>query len=1108
MKTFLHFFSTIQIRPLTLVIMLSVGIGTFAQPVTSVPYFCGFEDQAENAKWVLNPIPNQNPLINNWVIGDIVRKTGESGLYIYGFSPTKDLPQSDNAKGINIAYREFTLPAGKYDISFDWRMYGDSIFDALYVYWVNSSIPVDIYSINTLPAYDPDCRLIYTNLYPQTKNYLSGTLSWQQAIATLPEVIEGQSYKLVFLFTMTNELYTYSPLASIDNINICKKSTQNNNWANVSDITVYPAATNDKIVIAWKGIENNQATYDVMYQTEGDMLVKTITSLTDTSVAIPYSDLANGIYTFWVRAVYPDNTCIWIEKSEVSLTVNAPMDTAPNACPEISFNNQAELIDGDKYFIIECGVGNDTTFNITPIITVPAGGSITGYQVFSIPFDPPFPIGPTAGANLVFGSGLSDDVWGPTITLPFTFCFFENTYNQAVVGANGLISFNNHNYGDYCPYNLIGSPNIPSPSFHPGGSQYNVFNSIYGVYEDTYPPSCYGTSGVYAGVLGTFPCRTLTVSTYNVPLFANTSQYQSYQTVLYEGTNVIDVYIQHRELANSGWNQQIGIIGVINSNGTNGIAAPGRNTNSPQWSVINDSQREGWRFAPITSAPSYNVTWYQGAGFDGPVLGTGDSYELHIGDGIDTVTVRLVINNTCTGAYLEYADTAIVQWKNFATDSVLIDTTLCRGEVYTNYGFNESNSGIYSNILKNINGCDSLYCKLDLTINEIYSHSQRDTICYGESITYRDSIFNTTGIYSFIDKYSMTNCDSLQDTLYLTVLPPVMFNITVQDANTGPYSGVININNIPPGGYYTINGVVNGQLTNLHAGSYTIIVYNAKGCMSLPQTVYITTDCVGVDFYPIADVCADDPQITIPYIVNRGLVHSYSLEFDAAALATGFTNITNKPLFPTIDAPSSFDIPLPPNVRPGNYQVMIKFEDYGCEDTVFTTLNFSILYASSIIAQKWNDVLAVYNQNYNGGYVFSGFKWYYNGKEIPNETQSYYYVGSNGEILDTLGYYQVGLQRVGEIEYILSCLIEPEFHNANQYSIRPTIISSSQPITIIFGLKQITVSIYDYMGVRLSVQQFTGGAAQMVMPAKSGIYTVELVEEQTGKRVIQKVLVQ
>ncbi len=45
-----------------------------------------------------------------------------------------------------------------------------------------------------------------------------------------------------------------------------------------------------------------------------------------------------------------------------------------------------------------------------------------------------------------------------------------------------------------------------------------------------------------------------------------------------------------------------------------------------------------------------------------------------------------------------------------------------------------------------------------------------------------------------------------------------------------------------------------------------------------------------------------------------------------------------------------------------------------------------------VLTQRWNDIIAVKNKDYNGGYDFVDFIWYLNGVRLVNETKSYIYV--------------------------------------------------------------------------------------------------------------------
>ena len=93
--------------------------------------------------------------------------------------------------------------------------------------------------------------------------------------------------------------------------------------------------------------------------------------------------------------------------------------SAQPGCPAVSAGNPVQL---------PCGT-NCTTLTATPFQV----GSTNSYSVSAIPYTP---FSYNAGNNVPLGQ---DDYWGNVINLPFNFCFFGNVYNQAVVGANGIV---------------------------------------------------------------------------------------------------------------------------------------------------------------------------------------------------------------------------------------------------------------------------------------------------------------------------------------------------------------------------------------------------------------------------------------------------------------------------------------------------------------------------------------------------------------------------------------------------------------------------------------------------------------------------------------------
>ena len=88
-----------------------------------------------------------------------------------------------------------------------------------------------------------------------------------------------------------------------------------------------------------------------------------------------------------------------------------------------------------------------------------------------------------------------------------------------------------------------------------------------------------------------------------------------------------------------------------------------------------------------------------------------------------------------------------------------ITVSICEGSVYNGYGFNESEAGVYSQMLESGNGCDSIVT-LILTVNPVYEEIIEATIAPGE--TYTEYGFNESeaGVYSHIFN-SIDGCDSV-----------------------------------------------------------------------------------------------------------------------------------------------------------------------------------------------------------------------------------------------------------------------------------------------------------------------------------------------------------
>ena len=289
-----------------------------------------------------------------------------------------------------------------------------------------------------------------------------------------------------------------------------------------------------------------------------------------------------------------------------------------------------------------------------------ATGETTSYGVSSIPYAPPYPYGLGTPTSVN-----TDDVWSNIISLPFTFCFFGNTYDQLTIGSNGVISFdltyadpilNPHPilFGEpYCEYSFTNS--LPS-SLLPT-------NSIMGIYHDIDPSVC-GTIR-YAN-LGSYPCRTFVVNFDNVCHFSCNNLVSRHQIVIYESTNAIEVYVENKPTCAS-WNSGNALIGIQNAAGNVAYNPPTRNTGP--WTV---NTPEAWRFLP-NGTPNYTIEWTDQSG-----TVVGNSASVQVCPTTNEVYTAEIIYTNCDGSVVVDTDNQAVNFtSNLTLTTVLVDTSDC-----------------------------------------------------------------------------------------------------------------------------------------------------------------------------------------------------------------------------------------------------------------------------------------------------------------------------------------------------------------------------------------------------------------------------------------------
>jgi gliding motility-associated-like protein len=313
---------------------------------------------------------------------------------------------------------------------------------------------------------------------------------------------------------------------------------------------------------------------------------------------------------------------------------------AQPGCPSINAGVDQTICNGD------CA-------NLTS--TYLATGATSSYAVSSIAYAPPYAY--NAGTPLLVNI---DDRWSSALTIPFTFCFFGTPYTQLVAGSNGCITFNTGEAGLACAWSYtVSCPDINIISGSTGPY-------ILGPYHDIDPAV---TGDMYYNTYGSYPCRTFVVSWNQIAMFSGACNalLATHMIVMYESTNVIEVYVQNAPVCAS-WNSGNKCIGIQNAAASVGYSPPGRNTGA--WSASN----EAWRFTP-NGASNYVVSWWQGA----TQIAAGAT--TTVCPAVTTPYTAQIVYTNCNGALITVTDPMTVNVSPGATPTFTALGPYCVGAI-------------------------------------------------------------------------------------------------------------------------------------------------------------------------------------------------------------------------------------------------------------------------------------------------------------------------------------------------------------------------------------------------------------------------------------------
>jgi len=404
--------------------------------------------------------------------------------------------------------------------------------------------------------------------------------------------------------------------------------------------------------------------------------------------------------------------------------------------------------------------------------------------------------------------------------------------------------------------------------------------------------------------------------------------------------------------------------------------------------------------------------------------------------------------------------------------------TFCENTTYNFRGRILTTEGIYYDTIPSILiDCDTII-KLNLTkLNRTY-YNYRDTSYKCEWYYFGGDSINETGIY--VDTLVAQNgCDSIV-TLDLLVRPREFddtLDICVEKLPVTIYDTIFNQN--------TINGT---YIVRHRCATITLLVDVMPRIETLPPDIPI--------------ICADDESFILKFpntnATNTKPPTHYQIIFDNKAITAGFEHQSGE-----IGNDNEIVVLLPEKIYPDYYNCKIILSDsvYNCSSQEFD-IKFPVLYPDSIMQQKWDDVIALLNYHYNGGFEFSAYQWYRNGSILVGETHSYIYLRGSSLIVGDK--YSVLITRPDGSQ-MFSC--DFTAHEPRpEYSPYPQVVQNGNSV-IIYIKGKARVNIWSLTGVLLQTMQINSSMYELSYPTK-GMYLLEILpENKVENRVVTPIII-
>ncbi len=1004
-----------------------------------------FEDAAEREQWVLNPL-NPLAMANGWSLDDLSNlwyfgqagnhtKDGQWGLFVSNNGV--DATYSSEFEGV-VAYRELALPAGTYNVYFDWRAQGKTLGEGFIVSW----IPEDetVYSLPAAFPWEMREYVIHADTFAHTA-------SWKRGEGKITINATGEKYKLAFYWVSAGGGNAVPPSVCIDNIEIYEGGCE------------VPTGLNTRIKdsgveLTWLGNSDyyDILAYDVPTDTWQEFLLQPHNPRQNKLII---SNMSEGLNTLYVRGVCESNDGEYIRSNYT--TIDVFVFHAGSRCIDyMDLHNNSfvkciaggakavDLVGGRAIAPIDYGyesISSRHTLHYVPteydprtegglktvpdgyIASVRLGNWNTGSEAERIIYRYKVSDAEKAILQLKYALVLEDPSHSEERQPRFTLRIRANNQNIECAEADFKAGINTNTDATWHLCDGASGPihwkdwtDVSVNLRDYVGQELTIELTTYDCADGGHYGYAYfvldcddgGLSGLNCGEDN--PTTTFVAPEgfdyrwYYVDALGNERDTCQDQIWTIDPMDTITYHVDVISKVNAACYYTLDACGIPRFPVADATAVPMVMDCKNVVEFTNLS--EVWYKNQISDSTFTrdeevdNIFWDFGDGTtsDDDAKTIMHTYPAEGG----TFTVKLVasISNGVCEVVKEF-DVDLPSLDSTRVEHISVGGTCKVGEnTYTYY-----NAGQFAEHYEIENGCT-----VDVEIN-VYEkeYALQDSICEGGLYVLGGDTLYTTGRYVAHLKKTLPGTEHLDSIVTLDLHVEPMLQVAVSD---------------------------------------TIVV------------------------------CADEQMLYIPYDILQGKMQDIALVFADTAVALGFDSVY------TFAPNAQIAIPLPTGVIPDRYWATLQLGTEQCP-VPDVQLCVQVNYPSSLVAQK-DGIVALLNEDYNGGYTFASYQWYRNGEPIEGATDSYLPV----TLEDAGAEYTVVIVRDGDGTILPTCPIiydttvgvDDVWANLQVY---PTVLPVGGKLHITAGE---SYEIYNLVGGLVQ----SGLTGTIAAPLHAGVYFVKV----------------